>query len=149
MVSKMFQYVTVLAAFVLLTSAFAACTLTEDDDDIDDEELRPITATPTAVVGLPEDIEELNVAIQDGEFDTDSIDVVAEVPVILYVTNGDDEAYTFMVDDLIQETEIAANAVTTIEFNAPNEGSYEGDITNADGEEVDAFFVNVEGAGGF
>lgn len=131
---------------ILLLGAVAGCA--DDEDGADEDGLRPITATPTAVVGLPEDIEEMQLIVEDGEFDSDSLSVIAEEPVILTIVNRDDVVYTFAVGDVITETEIPAAAESTIEFNIPTTEEYEGQLLGPDGEEVDTIFFEVTGPGG-
>jgi hypothetical protein len=135
----------IMAAFTLLAVLAVACT--GDDDEPDADDLRPITATPTAVVGLPEDINEVTVIVEDGSFDTDTINAIVGQPVLLTIANRDAETYTLVVESLITETEIPGAAETEAPFNAPNEGEYEGTLVDSDGEEVDTIFVVVEAPG--
>lgn len=137
----------ILAILALSAGLLAACA-DDDDDDTDAEDLRPITATPTAVAGLPEDMQETQLAVEGGEFEEDTLRVIVEQPVLLTVDNRDDETYTFVVDPIITETEIPAAAETPVNFNAPNQGEFEGQLLDADGEEVDTIIINVEGPGG-
>lgn len=134
----------VVAVLVLALGLLAACT--GDDDDGDD--VRPITATPTGVVTLPEEILEETVIIEDGSFDTQSIDAIVEQPVMITMANRDAETYTLEIEGLVTETEIPAAAEIFVNFNPPNDGEYEGILRNAEGEEVSTIFINVQGPGG-
>lgn len=147
MISTRFNYWRVSAALMLLAMLMVACT-GDDDDVANGEDLRPITATETAVVGLPEDIADMTVIIENGDVDVSSIDVIAGQPIVVTFANRDAETYTFMVEDLIEETEIGGAAETDVPFNAPNTGEFEGRLLGPDGEEVTTLFVNVTGPGG-
>jgi hypothetical protein len=147
MTSIRFRYFSIVVALVLLGTSLAACT--GDDDDVDTSDLRPITATATGVVALPEDIQQATIIIEDGSFDVQSIDIVVEQPVSITIANRDAETYTLVVEDLVQETEIAGAAETEVNFNAPNPGEYEATLFGPDGDEVATMFINVEGPGGF
>lgn len=146
MLGNLMRFASIGMAIVLMLGIAAACADDEETDDSDD--LRPITATETAVPGLPEDIQQAELVVEDGGLQEDTLRVVAEQPVILTVINRDEETYTLVVDELITETEIAGASETDVEFNAPNQGEFEGQIVGPDGEEVDSFFINVEGPGG-
>ncbi|MBA2452263.1 MAG: cupredoxin domain-containing protein [Chloroflexia bacterium] len=132
---------------VLILALVASC---GDDDSAtgDDSNLRPVTATPTAVVGLPEDIEQFQVVIENGEFDEDSFSAIAEQPVMLTFVNRDTETYTFEVADVITATEIPAAAETVVSFNIPTTGEYEAQLLGPGGEEIDTMFFEVTGPGG-
>lgn len=143
---RMLKVIMPVAALILLMGLFAACT--GDDDEPDAEEVRPITSTPTGVVELPEDIQETTVIIEDGSFDTDSVDATAGQPVMFLIVNRDTEDYTFAVEEIIAETAIPSAAETFVNFNAPNEGEFEGTLYGPDGEEITTMFINVTGPGG-
>jgi hypothetical protein len=147
MFSTIGRYFSLVAAVLLLGAILAGCI--GDDDDVDSEDLRPITATSTGVVTLPEDILQETLIIENGSFDVQSIDVVEGQPVSITFANRDAETYTFVVEDLVQETEIAGAAETEVSFNAPNQGEYEATLYGPDGEEVTTMFINVDGPGGF
>jgi hypothetical protein len=147
MFSIMSRSISLVAVMLLLGAVVAACT--GDDDDVDADDLRPITATDTGAVELPADILLETVIVEDGSFDVQSIDVVAGQPVSITIANRDAETYTFAVEDLVQETEIAGAAETEVSFNAPNQGEYEATLYGPDGEEVASLFINVDGPGGF
>lgn len=147
MISSTFRYFSIFAALLLFGAMVVACT--GDDDDVDADDLRPITATDTGAVELPEDILLATIIVEDGSFDVQAIDIVAGQPVSITVANRDAESYTFVVDDLVQETEIAGAAETEVNFNAPNQGEYEATLYGPDGEEIATMFVNVDGPGGF
>lgn len=147
MIRNLMRHLSVGTVILLSVAMIASCA---DDDEAagEGEGLRPITATPTTVVGLPEDIEEAQIIIEDGEFDEDSLSTIAEQPVILTFVNRDAETYTFVVDTIITETEIPAAAESTIEFNVPTSGNHEGRLLGPDGEEVDTILFEVTGPGG-
>jgi hypothetical protein len=135
------------AALLLVLGLLAACTGDDDDADVD-EDVRPITATPTGIVTLPEEILETTVIIEDGSFDTQSIDVIVEQPVMITLANRDAETYTLVIDSLVTETEIPGATEIFVNFNAPNSGEYEAVLMAENGDEVSTMFVNVDGPGG-
>jgi hypothetical protein len=143
---RLWSVLPIAAMLLLVMGLLAACT--GDDDDDADGDVRPITATPTGVLSLPEDILEETVIIEDGSFDVQSVRAIAEQPVMITMANRDDETYTFEIEDLVTETEIPAATEIFVNFNAPNTGEYEGVLRNADGDEVSTIFINVEGPGG-
>ena len=143
--SNLWRMLGSIAVLVLFTGLVASCT---DDDEPDAEEVRPRTSTPTAIVGMPEDVGETTITIEDGSFDTDTIEATEGQPVMFLIVNRDTEDYTFMVEEIIAETAIPATAETFVDFNAPNEGEFEGVLYGPDGEEISTLFINVTGPGG-
>lgn len=137
----------IMGALVLILGLLAACTGDDDDADVD-EDVRPITATPTGVVTLPQEILEETVIIEDGSFDTQSISVIVEQPVMITLANRDAETYTLVIEDLVTETEIPGATEIFVNFNAPNSGEFEAVLLDSNGDEVSTMFVNVDGPGG-
>lgn len=147
MLGYLVRFAGIAIALVMVFGLASACA-DDEQSGADDDDLRPITSTATAVPGLPEDIQETEIVIEDGEFQEDSLRAIAEQPVILTVINRDEETYTLVVDELITEREIPGASETEIEFNPPNTGEFNGRILGPDDDEIDSFFINVEGPGG-
>ena len=136
--------------------ALAAC---GDEDDNGDEgvgdarpeetvaaflaDASPAAGTP-ARGEIPQDANAIAVTVSDGALDPDTIDAQVGLPLVLTVT-GDGTAHTLEIEELVAETQVAANGETAIPFTLP-EGTTGDHTILLDGE--DAGTLRVTGAGG-
>lgn len=134
----------VLCAVLLVT----AC---QDDeaDEVAEEIEGDVIGSPTAAAGLEEDIEEVSIEIENGEFAEDEIELTEERPTVLRVTNHDDDAYMFQIDPLVTEMMVPAGDEISIEFTTPAPETYTGELLpEAGGEPLDTMTVQVTDAAG-
>lgn len=130
----------------------------EDEGSISDNNLdtrpeateRGVIAGASPAIGtpargrLPQDLNSDRVAIEDGDLDPDRFEAQVEIPYVLTV-EGDGEAHTLAIEDLVTETEIAAEGETQVQVNIPP-GSEGDKAILLDGEEAGT--LAVLGAGG-
>ena len=123
----------------------------DDDDDVADDISgdSASSASPTAVAGVDEDVQEVEVTIEDGEFSEDEVEFQMESPSVLQVTNNDDVRYVLTIGDLVAEGwPIAPNQATAVEFTAPVDDEYEAQLTTDEGgDPLDTMRVVVVAAG--
>lgn len=94
--------------------------------------------------GLTQDLESSRVTIANGKLDPDRIEAQAGIPFVLTV-EGDGQTHTFVVQDLVAETQIAAQGATEVQLNVP-EGTEGDKQILLDGQEAGT--LSVQGAGG-
>ena len=100
-------------------------------------------ATP-ARSGLSQDVESDRVSIQDGELEPNRVAAQVGIPFVLTV-EGDGQPHTLVIENLVAETQIAAQGETQVQLNVP-EGSEGDHPILLDGEE--AGILEAQGAGG-
>ena len=126
---------------------FAVCR--DDDDNVADEIEGDVIGSPTAAAGLEEDIEEISIEIEDGEFTDDGIELIEERPTVLRVTNADDATYVLRIDPLVVGETIPAGESIAIEFTTPASNAYTGELLPESGDEpLDTIRVEVVSAFG-
>lgn len=144
-------------ALVLVTgAALVACGGEDEPDSAGSEDTRP-EATETGAIrnaspavgspargGLTQDLETSRVTIVDGKLDPDRVEAQVGIPFVLAV-EGDGQPHTFVIQDLVAETQIAAQGATEVQLNVP-EGSEGDKEILLDGEEAGT--LSVQGAGG-
>lgn len=135
---------------VLLTFA-AACSDDNSDevaDDIDTDSAA--SASPTSGGGVDEDVQEVEISIEDGQFSDDQVEFQQDSPSVLQVTNNDDVRYMLTIGDLVAESaSIVPGDSSVVEFTTPADGEYEAELTSEDGGEVlDTMTVVVQAPGG-
>lgn len=143
-------YLTSRRSFVSCVAAIPAALLVgcgDEEETATDRDTIP-EVTPGANDELPGDIESATVTITDGEFDVDEISVTQGAPTELNIVNQDSDAYTFEVEGLVTGQTIEANATTEVGFTTPDDGTFDGRLSDADGTTVDEFQILVVGPGG-
>ncbi len=143
------------ALALLLGAALVACG-GDDDDTSDNMDTRPeptemgaiLAASPAigtpARSGLTQDLESDRAAIRDGNLDPDRFQAQVGLPFVLTI-EGDGQPHTLVIQDLVAETQIAAEGETQVQLNVP-EGSEGDKPILLDGEEAGT--LEVQGAGG-
>ncbi len=138
-ISVLMRTMLVVASALLL---FVACQ--DDNDEVAEEIDGDVIGSPQAANELEQDIEEITVAITDGEFDEDGIELIEERPTVLTVQNNDDVAYTLNIDPLVTNTEIRAGESTQIEFTTPVSAEYVSSLLpESGGDPLDTMTVEV------
>ena len=136
--------VILLAASTLL---LAACS--DDSKESNDRDTFG-NVTPEQRANVPVEVEEVTIAISDGEFDVETITLQEDEPSIVHVENADGQAYRVQITpELVTPTDIPASAATDVKFTTPNADRYELELLPASGsdEALDSIDVIVQAAG--
>lgn len=148
--------VRVLALAGLTAGTLVACGGEDEPAASDNQDTRP-QPTETGAIrdaspavgspargGLTQDLETTSVAIVDGRLDPDRVEAQVGIPFVMTV-EGDGQPHTLVVEDLVAETQIAAQGPTEVQLNVPEGGEGDKEIL-LDGEEAGT--LSVQGAGG-
>lgn len=132
---------------LLLAVALAGCG--EEEEVAEPREAVP-NVTPTALAALPEGVEEATLEIRDAAFGVDEVILQEAEPTVLHVVNYDDRTYLLrIVEDLVTATPIPAATTTNVAFTTPKAAEYEGQLLDAESEDVlDTVDVVVQAPGG-
>jgi hypothetical protein len=144
-----------LAIIALLTGAMlitAACGFGDDDSDntgeVANERNQPYTGSPTALAERGEDTEEIKLAIEDGKFGEDEIELQEQHPSVIIVTNDDDTEYSLEIENLVANTAIPAGTTTNVGFTTPESGTYTATLTRTGSTDaLDTMTVQVVSPG--
>jgi hypothetical protein len=132
---------------VASTLLLAACS--DDSKESDDRDTFG-NVTPEQRANVPVEVEEVTIAISDGEFDVETITLQEDEPSIVHVENADGQAYRVQITpELVTPTDIPASAATDVKFTTPNADRYELELLPASGsdEALDSIDVIVQAAG--
>ena len=145
------------AALALLVGVALVACGDEDEDDVGENlDARPeatemgaiFAASPAAGTpargGLAQDLETARVTISEGKLDPDRVEAQVGLPFVLTV-EGDGQPHTLVIQDLVAETQIAAQGATEVQMNVPEGSEGQKDIL-LDGEEAGTLVV--QGPGG-
>lgn len=134
---------------VLLLLGAACGDDTSDDIAEDIAGQSASSASPTALAGVEEDVEQVAITIDDGELSDDQIEFQEESPAIIQVTNNDDVSYIMTIGVLVAEgVSIVPGQVTAIEFTTATADEYEAQLLSEDGgEPLDTMTVIIEAPG--
>lgn len=93
-------------------------------------------AAAEPLVPLPSALDVTGAVIENQHFATEEIRLLAGIPSVMHIANGDDRAYRFRVVDLITTTALPAGELTVIELTTPTTGIHEGQLLAADSDDV-------------
>lgn len=135
------------AMTLALAGVLVACG--DEEEDVATEDLNIPEISPESQDEVSQGVEEVSLTIVDGAFSEDELVLQQLEPSVVIVTNEDDTAYQFRIEDLVSSQEIPASSETNVEFTTPNAGTYTGELLSEDGETVLAeITVDVVGTGG-
>lgn len=139
-----FPFVLLLGALLVLG---AACG--DDDDTVVSDNTSAnsaASASPTALAGVEEDVEAVEISVENGELSADEVEFQEDSPASIQVTNNDDARYTLTIDTLAGAgVSIVPGETTAVEFTtSTQEGEYEAQLLAEDGgEPLDTMTVVV------
>ena len=110
----------------------------------------PPAVSPAAINRQLDDIEAVTVAVTDGQFGVEDLQLLEGAPTVLHLANGDASDYRLqIVPALVNPTSIPASTTTVVSFTTPNAGEFEGQLLRANSAEVlDTLRVIVRAPGG-
>lgn len=130
-----------LALIAIIPLLIIGCNEDDANTSVEDE---PFTGSPTALAARSEDTEQVNLIIEEAQFDTDGIDLQEDESTIILVSNQDSVSYIFRIEGLVNDMPVPANQETKIEFTQPNEGTYEAELVpETGGDAIDTLDVEV------
>jgi hypothetical protein len=135
-------------ALLLCLVVLAGCGGDDSESGEDDTNTNP---SPEQQANVPEGVQELEVVIENGEIDVDTLNLQVTEPAMLHVDNRDDTAYLVeIMPDLVTSTDVAASQVTDVSFTVPNVNDYTLEIRAADGngDPLDTVQVLVQSPSG-
>jgi hypothetical protein len=98
---------------------------------------------------LPENMREYSLTIEGGQMQGDGLTFEENESVVLHVENKDAQAYRFVIEGLVTESQIAASTTTDVQFRTVGAGEMEARLLPAQGDQpVDTQNVEVQAAGG-
>jgi major membrane immunogen (membrane-anchored lipoprotein) len=136
-----------LALLVVLT-LLAACGTDKSETGEDDTNTNP---SPEQQANVPEGVDELEIAIEGGKIDTDTLNLQQDQPAMMHVDNKDAEAYSIqIVPNLVAPSNVAASGITDVSFTTSVAGEYTLELRMADdsGDPLDTVQVKVQSPSG-
>jgi hypothetical protein len=143
------RYWTSFTALLLCLVLLAACGGGSDSKTGDDD--TNTNPSPVQQNNVPEGVDELDITIENGEIDTDTLNLQVNQPVMMHVDNKDSTEYSLQIaQNLVAPSSIAASGVTDVSYTVPVADEYTLELRAADGsgEPLDTVQVQVQSPSG-
>ena len=137
-----------MVALLLCLVVLAGCGGDDSESGEDDTNTNP---SPEQQANVPEGVDELEIVIENGEIDVDSLNLQVGQPAMLHVDNRDGQAYSIQIEpDLVTPSDVAASQITDVSFTVPevNEYTLELRAEGGSGDALDTVQVLVQGPSG-